>query len=277
MSSTSARTRCGVCQSSPDHAHRVTYYEEAESQYFRCTNCGSIVLHPLPGVESNEDFSGHDIAAEMRDTDAMRGRYFAKRLKLLGQSMKTGGTAPLLFEVGCGSGAFLRAARECGWQTEGLEFSNELAQSARALNAGTAIHVGDILQLNNLPWGRADAVAALDVLEHVLSPSDMLERVKRLLKPGGLLLMQTPNADSLRARLTGAQWNMLLPRYHFHLCSQKGLRRLLQDTGFSIITMQTASGTGVERGIQRVAAGMKEILLDTGKWGNAWLVLGKSG
>jgi SAM-dependent methyltransferase len=72
-----------------------------------------------------------------------------------------------------------------------------------------------------------------DVIEHIDPPRRTLERVHELLRPRGLLLLVTPDAASLSARVLGRRWPHLLPE-HVVCFSRDGLRRLLAATGFDV-------------------------------------------
>jgi cyclopropane fatty-acyl-phospholipid synthase-like methyltransferase len=134
---------------------------------------------------------------------------------------------------------------------------------------------GDIAE-QGLEGAGYDAVVALDVLEHVVSPSKMLKVCHEALRPGGLMLLQTPNTHSYRFRAYRGRWDMLLPAQHLTLFSPQGLEGLLEEHRFTVLEMRTVSGTGRERGLARALNGMKELLLDMGTLGNALCVVAKA-
>ena len=142
------------------------------------------------------------------------------------------------------------------------------------LSGKTAIITGNIE--NQDPSGPSyDAIIALDVLEHVHSPMIMIENCRELLKPGGLLMLQTPNTRSLRSRTQGAKWEMLDPEQHLNLFSPDALRVLLTTVGFDVLEMTTASGSGLESGMASVVARTKESLLGVMSMGSALVVLAR--
>jgi len=95
------------------------------------------------------------------------------------------------------------------------------------------------------------------------------------LKPGGLLLLQTPNARGLRARCQGTAWQMRDPAQHLNLFSPRGLRGLLVGAGFQVEVVRTVSGTGVERGPGRWLAAAKQRVLGWGGLGNGLWALAR--
>ena len=109
----------------------------------------------------------------------------------------------------------------------------------------------------------------------VFTPMTMIENCRELLKPGGLLLLQTPNTRSLRSRVKGAKWDMLDPDQHLNLFSPDALHVLLTTVGFEVLEMTTASGTGLERGAVSWSARVKESLLGLLNLGSAMVVVAR--
>ena len=138
-----------------------------------------------------------------------------------------------LLDVGCGSGGYLDRMRSLGWQVTGLEPDEKAARTAREA-LGLNVLTGE-LSCVDLPAGGFDAVTFWHVLEHLPEPRAALERARRLLRPGGLLVAQVPNAEGCCARIFGPDWMGLdLPRHLTHF-SPRTLRRLLGQVGFRVL------------------------------------------
>ena len=137
-----------------------------------------------------------------------------------------------LVEVGCSAGAGLAAAAEAGWDVQGVELSAQSADIARRRPGVRAVYTG---RLEDAPLrdAEADVFAMFDVIEHIDPPDDTLAAVHRLLAPGGLLLLVTPDGGSLSARILKARWPHLFPE-HVVLFSRAGLRAALEAAGFHI-------------------------------------------
>jgi 2-polyprenyl-3-methyl-5-hydroxy-6-metoxy-1,4-benzoquinol methylase len=135
-----------------------------------------------------------------------------------------------LLEVGCGNGASLKTMEELGWQVEGLDFDETAVEQAR--KKGLTVHVGT-LEEKDLPGGRFDAIVARHLIEHVPNPSSLLRECRRLLAPGGLLVLITPNARSWGHRLYRVDWRGLEPPRHLHIFSRTSLRAACIQAGFS--------------------------------------------
>lgn len=267
---------CAICESSLDGVSALGKFGDQPERYYRCPKCLSLVLAPLPtGKRINAFFEELEGAQSLIASERNRKDYFDKRLSLVADGL-CGALSPRLLEIGCGSGVLLKMASERGWSVEACELSPALAQYTHDKVPEAIIHQRDFLECDTIQPQSFDAIVALDIIEHVLSPQRMLEIAKSLLVPGGLLLLQTPNALSLRARIGKERWNMLIPEYHFHLFTVRSLLGLLRDTGFTPVSVTTVSGSGEEQGIRRWTAAAKEKLLSVFRLGNALLVLARS-
>jgi SAM-dependent methyltransferase len=261
---------CRIC--SNEKGLKILQVQEA--LYIRCPMCRCLFIDPYPGRETNTAFQGLEVVERMVKEDEGRRDYYLRRLERLERRMGPSFRDSRLLEIGCGTGILLQEARGRGWRADAIELSAELATRARRNNPAAAIITGDIV--NQEPAGRAyDAIISLDVLEHVLSPMTMAENCRELLKPGGLLLLQTPNTCSLRSRFKGAHWDMLDPQQHLNLFSPDALQVLLTTVGFDILEMSTVSGTGLEKGVAALGAGIKENVLGLFDLGNALVVVGQ--
>lgn len=135
-----------------------------------------------------------------------------------------------LLEIGCGNGERLELLRDLGWQVYGIEPDAKAAQAAKARNLD--IFAGE-LQAGHLPTGSFDAILMSHVIEHVPNPREIIAECLRLLCPGGVLIMLTPNTQSLGHRWFRQNWLPLDPPRHLHLFNRHNLSKMCQETGFS--------------------------------------------
>lgn len=135
-----------------------------------------------------------------------------------------------LLEVGCGSGATLKSMKELGWQVEGVDFDAAAVEQAR--RKGLTVHLGTLTE-QKLPENTFDVIAASHFIEHVPDPIDMLRECRRLLKPGGLLVLITPNARSWGHRLYLADWRGLEPPRHLRIFTRSSLAATCTQAGFN--------------------------------------------
>jgi SAM-dependent methyltransferase len=134
-----------------------------------------------------------------------------------------------VLDVGCGRGVVLGALADLGLEVHGVELSES---AARGADPRAQVRIARDLAEAGYPSSHFDQVLFWHVLEHLDRPRETLEEVRRILRPGGRLIVAVPNFTSRQAAWSGAAWFHLdLPRhlYHFPLAA---LRRLLDETGF---------------------------------------------
>lgn len=135
-------------------------------------------------------------------------------------------------DVGCGSGASLAVAAALGWRTAGIELDGAAAEKARRF--ATLLHTGDVLTAP-FPPASFDVVSAFHVLEHVPDPVAVVRRMLDWLAPGGLAIIEVPNAGGLGAYLFGRSWvGLELPRHLSHF-TPESLGRTIELAGGRVI------------------------------------------
>jgi SAM-dependent methyltransferase len=241
---------CGSLEAEPFLTAVDRLYPRAENHdYARCTSCPMIYLSPMPNSDVIRSYYGAGYTPHApADASAIRRRLgrplnrFVVRHRLAPSSPRSGlrrAAAALmapfamadtlmphgrcrLLEVGCGSGRWMYRHRLLGWQTEGVEPSEDACREASSL--GLPVHHGDIF---SVPTDRRyDVIAFRSVLEHVWNPVETLRRARDLLAPGGRLVLSVPNIASWSFRRFGTFWYPLDPPRH-----------LLQFTSQSLVLL----------------------------------------
>lgn len=138
-----------------------------------------------------------------------------------------------LLDVGAGGGRLLNLARSAGWVAMGVELDDAASAVARA--QGLEIVASRIEDVPAALDASFDRIVLSHVIEHVYDPAAMLRHCRRLLKPDGVLWLETPNLDSLGHARFGIDWRGLEPPRHLVLFGRGGIDRLLADAGFSRI------------------------------------------
>lgn len=142
-----------------------------------------------------------------------------------------------LLEVGCGSGDMLKVMQELGWHTEGVDFDPKAVENAQS--KGLRV-VHGTLKAQHYPDDYFDAVTMSHLIEHVPEPGQLLRECHRILKPGGRLVIATPNSDAWGHRLFASSWRGLEPPRHLHVFNRCSLTLLAQKAGFRIERLFTS-------------------------------------
>ncbi|MGI0134289.1 MAG: class I SAM-dependent methyltransferase, partial [Candidatus Micrarchaeaceae archaeon] len=128
-----------------------------------------------------------------------------------------------LLDVGCGSGDTIDEMQRRGWNCEGIDFDPETARIAQ--ERGFSVYVGE-LHAQRYPGDTFDAIVMSHVIEHVPDPLGLFEECRRILKPGGRLIVLTPNGSSWGHQVFGANWLYLDPPRHLHIFTFSSIRKL---------------------------------------------------
>lgn len=144
-----------------------------------------------------------------------------------------------LLDLGCGAGLTLELAHRSGWDAEGIDPDSEAV--ANVQRKGLRARTGLLPELH-LPAASYDAIVMNHVIEHLHDPLKIALECFRLLREGGLLLINTPNTESMGHRRFGVDWVALDPPRHLHLFAACSLRRLVEAAGFSVTELEAATG-----------------------------------
>lgn len=138
-----------------------------------------------------------------------------------------------LLDIGCFTGEFLMEVKKLGADVYGVDFQPPAVHIAQT-HLGDRVQVADIVHDRLLfPDHTFDIITVLGLIEHVTDVTGLLERVGQLLAPGGVLVVQTPDAGSLVATLAGRRWPPFTPVEHIHLFTRHGLQTLLKRYGYA--------------------------------------------
>lgn len=140
-------------------------------------------------------------------------------------------------EIGCATGYFMELAKQSGWDVAGVEISDYAAEICRRKGLSVISGViGDLDATANL--GKFDVSILFDVIEHVRDPRADLDHLWRVMKPGALLVIATPDAGSFWARLWSKKWHAFVPPQHLYFFNENNLSQLLDKTGFEKIYVE---------------------------------------
>jgi SAM-dependent methyltransferase len=194
-----------------------------------CQDCGHIFADPCPRPEFIFSLYSQ-VEDPVYDEEAKgRSRNFLGILANLEKLLPARGR---LFDVGAATGILLRLARERGWSAEGIEAS-EWAVAFAAENYAIRLDQGFFEEAPLAP-SSYQAVTMVDFIEHTPMPREAVAKANKILAPGGILCLVTPDIHSRAAKLAGMRWWHLRPG-HLAYFSLPSLRKLLSKAGFEIV------------------------------------------
>src|SRR2546426_3033204 len=215
-----------------------------------CRSCGSGSLSSNAGVPEREDLYPEDYYSYVSGFDGLpaqiRRAIISKRLnanlsvkselaKIIATLMPAEFVRGIptgvrtLLDVGCGSGSGVRDLVDAGIEVWGVDVQANATKFARSLGIHTIL--GEYPKVD-LPESYFDAVRMWHSLEHLLDPGEALSKAWHVLKDDGLLLIGTPDIQSLTSRIFGSNWYHLDSPRHTVLFSAKGLRQAIVRAGF---------------------------------------------
>ncbi len=134
-----------------------------------------------------------------------------------------------LLDIGSGNGGFLKLAAEMGWDAEGIDFDPKAVEAARCRGLNVrCFEVGEL----HVESGSYDVITISHVIEHVHDPVGLLCCAYRMLRPGGVLWLETPNILSLGSRRFCAAWRGLEVPRHLEVFSLKAVQASVAKAGF---------------------------------------------
>ncbi len=146
-----------------------------------------------------------------------------------------------MLEVGCSWGKFMDVARDRGWKVAGVELSEKSSAWARS-ELQLDVFTGKLEDSPFIGSHAFDLVVSWHVIEHVPDPLAFLRACRSCLRPGGYLVLKTPNVASLVARLNRGAWSWANPVTHLVLFSPKTLKNALEKSGFQMKQVLTRRG-----------------------------------
>ncbi len=144
-----------------------------------------------------------------------------------------------LLEVGCGVGSFLVRAKARGWQVEGIDLSESAIRASQDVHR-MPVRVGSFEELE-FDDGAYRAIVAWEVLEHVADARSMLDKARRLLRPGGVFVCSVPN-EGPKVPYPDPRGPASVPPVHLNFWDRDALGHFFDLNGFAlerVITQRT--------------------------------------
>jgi SAM-dependent methyltransferase len=199
-----------------------------------CKKCGTLytLQEPNEGEEQNyEDYGGYGKENAVPE-------FVHQRCDELIKPFANYRQLNTFLDVGFGAGTIIQASARANWKVSGVEVSKNAVEFLANKYPNFDLYNG-YLEERKYPDNSFDAVAVVEVVEHVLNPTSILQEVFRILRPGGVVWMTTPNLHSLSWSLLKLNWSMVTPPDHLELYPPKAAKLLLESCGFQIKRVET--------------------------------------
>lgn len=216
----------------------------------RCRACHHLYVSPRPATSeihaiydesyfANPAFRATDHDAYFGYMDYIRDRAnIQRRLAQVLARIERHEWKGRLLDVGCGLGFFVEVAQIHSWEAMGVEL-NEYAVAWARQHVSDQVKHGTVETID-VPDNYFDCVTMFDVIEHLPDPREELREIWRVLRPGGLLVVVTPDAGSIVSRSLADHWlEMKRAPEHLHFFSVDGLATLLALNGFTAFERQS--------------------------------------
>ena len=216
---------CNLCA----RGETVLWAESGGFRIVRCVGCGLTYVNPRLNRAGLQKVYGRDYFEMHTESEALEKRLRMYEIEI--RAIEKLAPSGRILDVGCGGGYFL-ARLGSHWERYGTEFSAVAAHAAHK-NFGIRVEVGPLPELA-YPDGFFDVVNLRGVIEHFQDPFAYLTAAHRILKPGGWVIINTPNIESFCARLYREKFRLVDPRYHIYYFSTRTISRLAEKAGLRV-------------------------------------------
>jgi SAM-dependent methyltransferase len=221
--------------SCPDKSHRqaaARAFARGETDFLMCGTCGLVFREnfPTPAVLEAlylEAYTENNIIKARTDQEsgafatAVYAKYLLRRLIRPGMRV---------LDYGAGSGELVALLRKTGVNAEGFEYSKtarEYCEKTRGFSLAS--------DFDALPEESFDLVCMIEVIEHLTDLWETLSKLRKLLKPNGVLFITTPNRRSFRARAEKGFWREARKKFHLFLFDSASIAHHLRANGFGAV------------------------------------------
>ncbi|MEI6748860.1 MAG: class I SAM-dependent methyltransferase [Bacteroidota bacterium] len=222
--------KCTVCNSENSELAFI----KGEYRILHCSDCDhlftDLLLTPKKVVEIYSDSyfkdggAGYEDYTVEKDMLIHRGEYYADKLSKFIAPGK-------VLDIGAASGFILKGFENRGWKGTGIEPNKSMADYGKNI-VGVNIIKGSFECYKSVE--KFDLIILIQVIAHLYNLNSSIKKIYDYLNPGGFLLIETWNKDSLSARLFGKNWHEFSPPSTLNYFSKKTLKELLSHYNFSL-------------------------------------------
>ena len=217
---------CPVC----DGSRFESLFEKNGEPFVRCAGCGLVLINPRPvfGIVADTYDAAYSEgyirkAAKKRARCARWVRRLQRRHVAHGRWL----------DVGCSAGFVVEAAAAAGFEASGVELESAAVEFARSTLKLPNVACGT-LEAQHYPAAHFDVLTMYDVIEHVPDLNATVAELKRLLKPGGVIEIRTPDVGHFTTPRALDRWREIKPSEHLYYFDRATLPRLFARHGLAV-------------------------------------------
>jgi len=228
--------------------------EIGEVNVVRCLDCSGKYIHPMTYFSEAFTKELYNLNYWNSNGAVQDFKNIREKVTIMAAVRKLSGNprGKTLLDVGCGTGEFLKAGADAGFDVTGIDVDSTTTDHITR-KYGFRTMTG-LLGPETFPESSFDVVVLSHVIEHLQKPAELLAVIRGILKPNGLFVMCTPNSDSLeedihhvygRVRYDRSKCYYLSPflnPYHIIGFNRKSARRILERSGFEVEYFKVRSG-----------------------------------
>jgi len=230
-------TKCNLCGSSSfkklfDATDRL-HGKEGKFVYVKCNECGLVFQNPVLDNKELTNFYPEDYSPHQAKKTKSEKEKQKFKTKILEDVLKKLSSKSNLLDVGCGNGKFLyEIKKQTGCQISGVDFSKTAVKAVKA-SYNLDVFCGTVIE-SSFENNYFDIITAWSFIEHVNNPSEVLQKLYNMLKPGGNCILSCPNFNSFNAKVFKNKWYHLDCPRHLYIYTPKTITNLMEKIGFTV-------------------------------------------
>lgn len=224
---------CPIC----GHSDFVEKPRYSFAHLIKCRFCKMVFSKKIPSEsELHAHYANYNRAKQISPLTIQKYQVLLKEFNTFNRNNR-------ILDVGCGSGFFLAEAQREGWESTGTEFGDDAVEFCRTKNLN--VLEGSVESID-FADNYFDVITSFEVIEHLSFPFPHMKELHRILRPGGLLYMTTPNFGSITRFMLKENWDIITYPEHLSYFEKKTLDFALKRSGFNRGKL-IANGISIDR------------------------------
>jgi 2-polyprenyl-3-methyl-5-hydroxy-6-metoxy-1,4-benzoquinol methylase len=228
------KRKCPLCYK---ENYKFLFFKSG-GKYVRCLKCNLVFLNP--------SFKDKYLEKYYKNMHTMQAHTVKKESDFYNMIYNFGLTAinkfssnkkeKKILDIGCSSGYFLNIAKKNSWRTYGVELNEKEIKEAIKNHYVVNENFFNLKDRFNFKF---DAITMWDVIEHIKDCNKLLQNLRKILNYGGIFFFQTPNVDSLAARILQEKCNVFDGFEHVNLFNERNILMLAKKNNFKVISIES--------------------------------------